>query len=308
MKVPDSHLPTPEFRARLERKLVLALRRNRTMAPMTRSAVHWLKIAAVLMAAVGLGAVAGVASAQVQDARQSEQLLAAARADVDLAKMRVELARSHAATLKERYRLGLTGREVVASAEAEEHRMVSELATAELNLEEIRGSSAPPRNDIAAPLVKGRDFVTERIMLRLDAVQKSLAVSEAALAEAENRNRLGVASGLVVMESRAEVTQHRAELELLSDRMELRQEFLKNPVDAGTITRREQRLELTRAIRVAEVRQHLVQTRLGHVRERHRLGQADQVELLRADLAASEASLDLQRLRLQLSTLDEAGG
>lgn len=307
MIVPDSHLPTPEFRARLERKLVRTLRRDRFRAPVARAAVHWLKIAALLVAAVGLGAVAGVASAQVQDARQSEQLLAAARADVDLAEMRVELARSHAAMVKERYRLGLTDRKVVAAAEAEEHRMASELATARLNLEEVRASAAPPRNDIAAPLVRGRDFVNDRILLRLDAVQTSLAAAESALAEAENRNRLGVASGIVVLEARAEVIQHRAELELLSDRMELRQEFLQTPVDAGTITRREQRLELTRAIRVAEERQRLAQTRLGHVRERHQVGQADQVELLRADLAASEASLDLQRLRLQLSALDEAG-
>jgi hypothetical protein len=308
MTVAKSHLPTPEFRAKLERKLTRTLRHDPFAGSSGRqTAIHRLKIAALLVAAVGLGAVAGVASAQVQDGRQRDQLLAAARAEVQLAEVRAELARSQAATLEERHRLGLTGREVVAAATAEAERMRSALEKARLNVEEIQGSAAPPRDDIAAPLVRGRDYVRERMLLRLNAVQNGLTASESALALAESRNRVGAASGLVVLEARAEVFQHRAELELLSERIALRRDFLQNRIDVGTVTRREQRIELTRAIRVAEEHDRLAQTRLAHVKDRHRLGQADQIELLRAELTASEAALELQRMRRQLAEFEAIG-
>jgi hypothetical protein len=301
----DSHLPTPEFRARLERKLARTLRQDCFISSgARRSPRERLKIAALLVAALGMGAIGGVASAQVQDARQRDQLLAAARAEIQLAELRLGLARSQAETVEERHRLGLIGREVLASADAEVQRMQSDLARIQLDLEEIQASAAPPRDDIAAPTLRGRDFVKERMLLRLSTVQNALTAAETALAEAESRNRVGLASDLVVLEARTVVTQHRAELELLSERADLRRQFLKDGVDVRTITRREQRLELTQAIRVAEERLHLAQTRLDHVRERHRLGQADQIELLRAELAASETALELQRMRQQLAELD----
>ncbi len=301
----DSHLPTPEFRARLEQELTRTLRRDRFISSgVRRSARERLKIAALLVIALGVGVIGGVASAQVQDVRQRDQLLAAARAELELAELRLGLARSQAQTLEERHRLGLIGREVVAASGAEVQRMQSELAKIQLDIEEIQASAAPPRDDIAAPTVRGRDLVTERMLLRLSAVQDALTAAEVALAEAESRKRVGLASDLVVLEARTVVTQHRAELELLSERAELRRQFLRDGIDVLTITRREQRLELTQAIRVAEERLHLAQTRFDHVRERHRLGQADQIELLRAELAASETALELQRMRQQLAELD----
>lgn len=306
MTTTDRHVPTAEFRARLERRLARDLRGNRETENTGRHDWHRLKIAALLVAALGIGSVAGAASAQVQEARQKDNLLAAARAEVQLTGLRAELARTQAAATRRRHQVGAVGREVVVAAEAESQRMQAALARARLELEEIQASAAPPRDDLAAPLVKGRDFVKERMLLHIAAAEHELAAASAALAETESRNRLGLASGLVVLEARAMVTQSRAEIELLSQRLQLREEYLQGRIDAGTVALREQRLELTQAIRVAEELNRVAERRLTHVRERQRLGQADQIDVLRAELSAKERALELLVKLQQLAAYDEA--
>src|SRR5688500_7516131 len=74
-------------------------------------------------------------------------------------------------------------------------------ARAQLNSEEIEASSQPPRDDLNAPLVGGRDFVTERIRLDLANAQHWLVVAERALATADRRVRVGAVSDLARAEA-----------------------------------------------------------------------------------------------------------
>src|SRR5690606_37358339 len=131
----------------------------------------------------GTGALGGVASGQVQDARQRDHLLPAVEAEVQLAAMRLQLAQAQFETVRDRFDVGAATRATLAEAEAELVRMRAALQRSRLNLEEVRASAAPPRDDVAAPLVGERDFAGERLNLRLLAAQRRLATVEAAVAE-----------------------------------------------------------------------------------------------------------------------------
>ena len=64
---------------------------------------------------------------------------------------------------------------------------------ARYNIEEITATSQPPRDELSAPLVGGRDFVKDRIMLDLAAAQERLTTAEKVYSETERRARVGAA-------------------------------------------------------------------------------------------------------------------
>lgn len=317
--IPGRHVPTPEFRARLERQIVsfmqeidaplagsrgIGRRENARREEGRRPGWHRLRMAAVITLALGAGALGAVASAQVQESQQRALLLDAARSELELASMRLELARAKYATVRERFEVGVLDREALFAAQADLLRMEAQLRRSRLNLDEIRLAAAPPRDDLAAPLIGERDFVRERLQLELRDAQARLTEVEKALAETQRRERLGVGSELVVLEAQAEMMRARTELARLAGTIELRQRFLRESLAPGDVTREAQRLELIAAVEVAKELQRVARARYESVTERHRLGQADDLEVLRAQLAVRERDLEL---RLLLKQLEEFG-
>jgi hypothetical protein len=308
---PGRHEPTPEFRARLERSVLQAVRADATShgragrAP-ARTGGSWqrFRTAALVVVALGTGMLAGVASAQVGESRQREQLLAAAQAELQLATMRVELARTELDDVRRKHGVGAVSREELLAAELELERMELALGHSRLNLEEIQASAAPPRDDLAAPLVRGRDLVRERLVLAVGVAQKALTVAERHAAEYERRHRVGIIQRLPLLEAQAGVVQARAELELLAGKLELRQQFLQQNLAPGDVARRVQRLELLQALQVTEQRLALARERLTRLHELHASGLVSPGEVLRAELDAAEIELELQRIRHPLERLD----
>jgi hypothetical protein len=75
----EPHEPAPEFRAHLEWQIETALRRETRLAAPVSGRVHRLGLVLIVLAALATGGVAGMASGRVQDARQRDQLVEAAR-------------------------------------------------------------------------------------------------------------------------------------------------------------------------------------------------------------------------------------
>lgn len=299
------HEPSPEFRARLERRLIEAARSGRRPGPW---ALVWprYRTAALVIVALGTGLLAGVASAQVGESRQREQLLAGAQAELRLATMRLELARTQHNTVRQRFEAGVVSREELAAAEMELTLMEAALGRSRLNVEEIQASAAPPRDDLAAPMVRGRDFVRERLLLAMGAAQKALSTAERHAEEIERRHRLGIVQRMPLLEAQSDAVQAHSELELLAGKLEVRRQFLQRELQPGDVPRRVRRLELQQALQVTQQRYALAGERLGRLRELRELGVVGPAEVLRAELSLSETELELQRIRQQMDRL--AGG
>ena len=291
----ESHV-RPEFRAHLEWQIASALRReDRFAAPV---AAPWARVraAVALVAALAVGAGAVAATAELQEVRQRDVLVDAATAEQKLLQLRVELAKAALQEARSKFEVGIASRETIHAAEAELRAMEGALARNRLNIAEIEATAQAPRDDLQAPLVGKRDFVSERLKLNLTDLQHQLAAAEAAKAAAQSRFEVGLAPQVVQLQAHAEVVQLTLRLQQLVKTLELRQRALSGALKNEEVTQELRRLELATQRQQIEREIEILRIRLQEIQRRTEIGTSDQLELKRAEIELLERQIVLQRV------------
>jgi len=299
----ESHEPTPEFRANLEWQIATSLRRENRFAEPVTGRARQLGAALVVITALATGGIAGIAAGQVQDARQRDQLTDAARSEEALIRVRLDLARTELEDAQRKFDVGMTGRESLLAAQRQLKALEASLARTQLDIEEIRATSATPRNDLDAPLVGGRDFVRERLNLDLRDAQQELAVAEQAVAQAIQRVETGVAPPTVRLQSESDVAHARARMQQLIATLDLRQRYLKGEIKREALVPAARRSELTLQLESTQREIDLMGARVAEVRNQVEIGQAGQLDVKRAEVELLERQLQLKRIQQELEAL-----
>lgn len=289
------HQPTPEFRDYLEGEITSAFRRHRSFAR--------LRAVAVVIGSLAVGTTAGLASAQIREGAQRDSLLEAAMSDMSLAGLRLELARALVADVSAKVKVGVAGPATLAAAESELRGMEAEALRAKLNVDEIRATSLPARDELNAPLVGARDFVTERMQLDLLLAQQRLMAAEQAFAETERQVRVGAVGDMALLDAGLAVTRARSALGTLAERRKLRKEFVEQGTGGEQLTRRFQQAQARHDAFVAQETVKVLHQRLDAVRKQHRVGAASDLDVLRAEVELKEQEAELQLLVRQLREL-----
>jgi hypothetical protein len=302
----DMLQPRPEFRAHLEWQVQSALRRESRFAAPAGRRRPTLGAVVAFVAAIALGAGVVGASGEIQEARERDALIDAMRSEEALAKLRMELARAAYQDAQQKYEVGTAGRETVQAAEGELRAMEAALKRLAIDAEEIQATAKAPRNDLQAPLVGTRDFVSERMALDLQAAQRDMIAAEQMMTAIKRRFDVGLAPGVALRQGEADLMQARLRMEQLRDTLDLRRRALAGAVKLEEIQPALRRLELRlEAVRI-EVDMQLARARIDELRKRLAVGTASEIELKRAELELLERQTDLQRVRLEIEKL--AGG
>src|SRR5688500_12512709 len=112
--------PSPEFRARLESEIAHAYRRETRLGTPSREPPHGrLRAASLLAICIAVGAVSGIVSAQARDFARRDSLLDAARAELALISLRMDLTRAQLEDASRRMAIGAIDPDGVAAAEVE---------------------------------------------------------------------------------------------------------------------------------------------------------------------------------------------
>lgn len=290
------HQPTPEFRDYLEGEISREFRHRRSFAR--------LRFAAIALATLVAGTTAGMASAQIRQGAQRDSLLEAAQSELWLTGMRLELAKKMLERATSSVRAGVAGPSAVSEAESEMRQMEALAARATLNVDEVRASALPPRDDLNAPLVGRRDFVSERIQIDLFMAQQRLTAAEQALAERERQARaLGTVSEFPVLEAGLKVTRERAALGTLAERRKLRKEFVGQGTPVDQLNRRFRHAQVRFDASVAQESVRILRQRLEALQKLRGVGSASELDVLRAELELREREVELQMLVRQLREL-----
>jgi hypothetical protein len=289
------HLPTAEFREYLEGEITREFRRHRSFAR--------LRLTAVLLGTLAAGTTAGLASAQIRQGAQRDSLLETALSDMALVVLRLEMTKKLMEDFEVRLKAGAVGPSVLANAQSEHRQMEALAARAKLNVDVIRASSLPPRDDLNAPRVGGRDFVAERVQIDLFLAQQRLTAAEQAQAEAERQSRVGTVGELAVLEAGLKVIKERAALGTLAERQKLRKEFIDQGTAGDQLNRRYQQAQVRLDAYVAQETVNVLRRRLDAVRKQHAAGTATELDLLRAEYEFKEKEYEFQMLARQLREL-----
>lgn len=177
----DSHEPRPEFVEFLERQVRRQLRRQERFAPEARRTppprnVSWWRRRAVRTAALVVVSVlvgyAGATAAQDASERRARELLELqANARLEMARLEASFAADRLVAIETRVGRGEAPEQELGRATLQRAFSEREVAAAELDLQELEATGRPPRNDLGAPLVSGRDLVGARLRLRLEALR-----------------------------------------------------------------------------------------------------------------------------------------
>lgn len=315
MDVPATagHLPTPAFRAALERQVIAALRDDLTMASIPPSARRSrrrdrMRLVAVLTLGMILGIGTQFASAQVRDARQRSELESALKVEVQIAAMRLQVARANHERVRKSYESGALSRQSLLDAAAELRTAELEVARLKLNVEEVQATSAAPRDELWAPRVNGRDFAGERLRLAAAAAQSRLKSAESAEAEVARRLAVGAVSQAAMAEASLTAAEARRDFQVIAQRLTLRDDALRQRMATDEITRQAQRFEVMADLMLAQKRLELARDRLALLRDRARAGAVDELDVKRAEVDVLEQQVELQRLNTRYQALQREGG
>jgi hypothetical protein len=288
------HQPTEAFRDYLEGEVVHEFRRRRTF--------RRLRAAAVILVSIGIGATATFASAQVRESSAKDSLLQAARAEATLAKVRLTLVQMQ--LLEERTQVTAGARQAgdLPSANMAKE-LEADVARLALNMEEIEATSRPPRDDLNAPLVNGRDFVKERIQLQVMTAQQRLLTAQQKYDEAMRRVRVGAATELEAADYGASVLRRNGDLAVLAEKLNARKEFLEKHTDIAALSVRIERTEVEQAVAVTQRELQNAQARMNLVEQRQKAGVATKLEFLEAQVNVQVQELELQKLMRRLKEL-----
>ena len=292
-----AHRPTEAFRDYLEGEIIHTYRRNRTF--------RRLRAAAVVLVSVGIGASATLASAQVRTNVQRDSLIEAAKADMLLASTRLELARLQLAEEQRLVSAGARPSTSMAATQLQLKELEAQMGTARLNFEEIEASALPARDELNAPLVKGRDFVKARLQLRAMVAQQRLEDAERANAEGERRVAVGAALPLEASEPAIALFRARRDLAALAERLRARREFLEKGTPVEELTRRIEIVEVQQELAVAQQVLTYARLRLELLDKQQKVGAATELDLLKAQVDVKVAEIALKQLSRRLKQVKD---
>ena len=298
----ESHEITPAFRSHLEWQIESALRRETRFAEPTGGGVSRLHVALVAVAALFLGGIAVAASGELQDVKKRDLLLASAHQEEGLVRMRVELARADLQQAQQRYDTGMSDRQTLQAAQRQLRAMEMELQRIRLDMEEIQATSESPRNDLQAPVVGKRDFVSERLKLQLDTAERALAAAEEGVTQAKQRVEVGTAPMTAKLQADAELAAARARMQELRITIEMRERSLTG-VKVEELAAEQRRRILMLQQEVVQQQLEMTRKRIQELRQLVEVGTATQLDLKRLEVEMLEREVELQKIRQEIEML-----
>jgi hypothetical protein len=300
----DTHTPRPEFRAALERDLVSALRRETRFAPYNRIA-RGARARTLMLIVIGavLGVGCGYASAQVRESQVRSELLAAAEASLKVASLRLEMAQDRVKRVQRMFEAGVITRRELVNAESELRAMEIVVAQANLDIEEIRASSAPPRQELWAPAVGGRDFVKQRLQLKAARAQQQLTEAEVTIKELDERVRVGALSPVVKQEAMTVLLQAQQEMADVARQLLLRQQFVEQKLDVAAISQQLKVEEVQSTLMLTEAQSKLAEQRAALAKAKMQIGSASELDVKVAEVELLQLRAKIHQLLLELKAI-----
>lgn len=303
----DQHVPSPEFRASLEREVVQAFRRqSQFTAPPGIMKRGRLRTAATLVIGLVIGVGGAAATAQVQGAKVRDSLMITNEMNRKFAQMRLELAKAE---------LDLVTKSVNAGARPESdldpariNVMSAEFAIKKLDLaaEEMQATGLPPNDELWAPLIGKRDFVLQRLYYDLVIGGQQQYRAQAVLADAVRRAQLGVIRPSDTTEVSGALQRVTAELQMAYKKQELRKQFLENTLSQAQIAEKLQLYNLQLQMSTMMIKFREAAERAKRSKELLGAGVSTVVDVKRAELDSLESAQAIARLQALLKLSETA--
>jgi outer membrane protein TolC len=303
--VNDSHEPHQEFVERLEWQVgVEARRRNREVEPARRP--WWLSakaLAAMMLLSMGVGGAAVATAYEAQASGRREQIAIPYVQRVELAKQKLDIVKSELASAEMRFSVGMKTQQEVLDAGLAVADARAQIDITQLDLAEVQITGEDRRNELSAPLVSGRDFVTLRLVAAMSVPERALDHAKTLAQHVQRTVEIGTSSPIELEVSKARIHELATALQTLQRKLEIRRQFLAGKMDKIETELRVLEAEADQQINTLEPQLQLARQQVAQLAARMEVGTAQEVEVARAKLRVLELELALSKARLDLQVV-----
>jgi outer membrane protein TolC len=294
-----AHEPRQEFVNGLELLLREDLRRRSLPArtgrwlPQSRFAAA-LMIAAVAIVSMVVGGGVVATAYEVRLNEQRDLLLDTFEQRAVVAKQRLALAMQQLRDVQERVSVGIEPQDAVRDIRYRVTEAEAEVKSVELDIAETRATGREPMHALSAPLMAGRDFVTERWRVEMAVPAAALSLEKLRAQAARTRFDVGLGNTMEVDAADTRVIELEAAVEAVERKIGIRQAFLKGRLAAAVAELRglEAEADLRRSALARRI--DLERRQVEDLKARINVGTANPLNL-------AEAELRLQELQLKMS-------
>jgi Outer membrane efflux protein len=299
-----AHEPREEFVNALESRLRGELRRQRIevhprlWAWMPQS--RWVAVVMIVTVIVGSMALGGGVVAATYEARLSQQrdvLLRTFEERLTIAQQRLALANRQLTDMQQRVSVGIEPKDTVLDLQVRVKEAEVEVESIKLDIAEIKATGREPINALSAPLVSGRDFVSDRWRVEMTVPVAALAFERTRADAAQHRVDIGIAKPEEVEAAKTRIVELEAAVRTFERKLAIRQTFLKGGLAPSVADLRglEAEGDVRRTVLVGRI--DSARRRVQDLQTRVDVGTSNAIEV-------AEAKLRLQELELQMTKVD----
>ena len=293
--------PDNQFVDRLEWQLSSEFRRaNRLKTSSGKIAVSRRMVAIAITIGVLMTGVAVTKAADyIKESWQKKIEMARVETEVELKKVQLESIREIASDMKARVSNGLIREDEYQAMKIAVKKAELDFKKSQLNLEEVQMSGEIPRNELYAPLVGGRDFVSERLELDKMEIELEIYLISRHLKRIKKLTEEGLIQDHELDQVMTVIANQEAHLDKIQQRLDLRSSFLE-----GEITARE--VEIESRLTAAENHLHHAQSKVDSLEQQLTRFQALEARggITRSETRQLEFALDAAQAELKLAVLE----
>jgi len=302
------HEPRDEFIRALESRVGAAARHRGPSAdvprwiPRSRPLLALVLIGGVAVSMAAGGSVVALAyQAQTGEARQMLEMSYKQRAV--LARDQHVMAMKLLQAIQQRVAVGaastmdlLDGQLKVAAADAD-------LRSVELQVEEVRLTGHEPVTQVSAPLVSGRDFVSERWRIELSVPTAEFQAEQTRMKHAEARVSLGMIDSFEIEPIRARLKELEFAMDGYRRKLDFRQKFLNKSIDAGLADLRVMEVEADQRMKILMSKIQVGLRALARLKARVAVGAAQSLEFAAAELELRQMDVEVSKAQYDLALI-----
>ena len=292
--------PDRQFVDRLEWQLASEFRRAGRLRPAAgKVAVPRGVVAASLVAGVLLTGVAvSKAADSIRDAWRKKIEMARVETEFKLKGLQLASLQKLAGQAAARVATGLVHEEEYLALKLAADCAALDLKRSELNRQEVEASGEIARDELYAPIVDGRDFVSERLKLESEIHALNLGSLERRLARVDDLVAKGLVQDEELDQVRTDLAFRKTLIDKVLERLDLRKRFVAGELNA-------QEVEINGRISAADEHLRQVRAKVGSIQEQlerltgleaRGLVSKTEVEQTRFALEAAKAELSLAAL------------
>ena len=307
----DKHVPDLEFVERLESQIMSEVRRRNRYVDMPRW-LRWIALsplkaavaaALLILVSMGVGGIVVAAAYQAQSNEERQAIKARVAQRVVLAQQRVSLAADALKLAERQTSVGIEPQDTLLDARFKLAEAQAQLESVQLEAAEVDASGRDAVTAVSAPVVGGRDFVSQRWKIEMQIPMAALDAEKSRLQTLQRRVAVGAASNLDAEMSRARVVELELALQTMQKKIAVRERFLKKEIDGGLADLYVLEAEAVQRLQTIAPRLALAQKVLKDVQSRVEIGTAAMLDVSQAQVKLKELELDMSKAEVDLAVI-----